>query len=390
MAVEHDTLARFQGIHRGQTAWVVGRGKTDFDYAKLSEADGPVFFINDAVQLEREAKGKPRYFFLLDMAVARAWLDGHLESIAVIPNDSVPGTVHPYNLVVTFTRGVGVLHTDPAEIARQNALHVCWGTVAPLIHFAWFTGCARVKFIGCDGISQPKGHEYDTRLKNMSESNAGGVYDRIRATQERLCQTLKLTYVYVGTPRKLTRPVVRFVSYATPAYEPLMMVLAQSAAGFGLLTHFEAVRERGGWQANTAFKPSFLLALMEEHPAERIVWVDADAEIMAFPELFYRLESNIDVAAHWHKDGKELLSGTLYFGATKGAREICAEWVAQQKQEPATWDQKTLQRVLERQPDRWNRANLPPEYTFIFDTFKARYPGLEPVIEHHQASRTMK
>ena len=31
--------------------------------------------------------------------------------------------------------------------------------------------------------------------------------------------------------------------------------------------------------------------------------------------------------------------------------------------------------------------NLPPEYTFIFDSMKVMYPKIIPVIEHFQASR---
>ena len=31
--------------------------------------------------------------------------------------------------------------------------------------------------------------------------------------------------------------------------------------------------------------------------------------------------------------------------------------------------------------------NLPPEYTFIFDSMRKIYPNAKPVIEHFQASR---
>ena len=34
--------------------------------------------------------------------------------------------------------------------------------------------------------------------------------------------------------------------------------------------------------------------------------------------------------------------------------------------------------------------NLPPEYTFIFDSMRKIYPDLKPVIEHFQASRKYK
>jgi hypothetical protein len=34
--------------------------------------------------------------------------------------------------------------------------------------------------------------------------------------------------------------------------------------------------------------------------------------------------------------------------------------------------------------------NLPPEYTFIFDSMRAMYPNAKPVIEHFQASRRFR
>jgi hypothetical protein len=34
--------------------------------------------------------------------------------------------------------------------------------------------------------------------------------------------------------------------------------------------------------------------------------------------------------------------------------------------------------------------NLPPEYTFIFDSMRNMYPNAKPVIEHFQASRKLK
>jgi hypothetical protein len=34
--------------------------------------------------------------------------------------------------------------------------------------------------------------------------------------------------------------------------------------------------------------------------------------------------------------------------------------------------------------------NLPPEYTFIFDSMRKMYPNAKPVIEHFQASRKLR
>ena len=128
------------------------------------------------------------------------------------------------------------------------------------------------------------------------------------------------------------------------------------------------------------------MLMQAEYPSERIVWVDADAEIQQYPEMFWNMPADVDMACHW-RDGKELLSGTLYFGATKGAAEIVEKWCEAQKLNTGVWDQRTLQGVMMGAYDRWNTVKLPPSYAFIFDTFRKKYPGVEPVIEHHQASR---
>jgi hypothetical protein len=374
-------LKPWKSVFSGQTAWIVGRGKTDFDYAGLAQADGPVFFINDAVQLETHVKG-PSFFGYLDNRVGRTWLAKGIKSTVLTCERDEFGEHN----VILWQRKSGYMYRDRDQVAANNALVTSWGTITPVLHFAWYTGCERVKFIGCDGVAQEKGKEYDERLANESQNNPGCVYGQIRASQERLCAELGLAYIYVGTPREDNRAAVRFVSFATPKYEPHMLILADSAAAFGLLTHFEAVSDKGGWQGGVAYKPEFIAAMQAEHPAERLVWLDADAEVCEYPGLFWAFADEVDFAAHW-REGKELLSGTLYFGATKGAAEIVRAWVEAQREAPGVWDQKVLQHVLESSKRRWRIEKLPPQYTFIYDTFRSKYPKLQPVIEHHQASR---
>jgi len=43
-----------------------------------------------------------------------------------------------------------------------------------------------------------------------------------------------------------------------------------------------------------------------------------------------------------------------------------------------------------RNEGRLRDKNLPPEYTFIFDSMRKMYPDTKPVIEHFQASRKLR
>lgn len=121
---------------------------------------------------------------------------------------------------------------------------------------------------------------------------------------------------------------------------------------------------------------------MEQYPDTDIVYLDCDAIVMQYPKLFDIMEE--DIGYHL-KDGRELLSGTLFFKNSPLAIQLLQLWLAEQIRNPDTYDQRTLQTVLnERPPAGLKIAMLPPTYTQIFDTMA--HTG-DPVIRHMQASR---
>lgn len=48
----------FSGRYEGRACYVIGRGSTRYDYERLRSVEGPIFFINDAVCLEKHAAGR--------------------------------------------------------------------------------------------------------------------------------------------------------------------------------------------------------------------------------------------------------------------------------------------------------------------------------------------
>ena len=69
--------------------------------------------------------------------------------------------------------------------------------------------------------------------------------------------------------------------------------------------------------------------------------------------------------------------------------EMFQEWANRCQRRPDVWEQKHLASVIME----WNEVRffkLPPEYCFIHDSSRKEHPGLEPVIEHLQASRKMR
>ena len=148
------------------------------------------------------------------------------------------------------------------------------------------------------------------------------------------------------------------------------------------------IDDRGGWYANTCYKPTFLLEMLELFPDHNIIYVDVDAEFMMYPELFPIFEGDVGVylfdrscyAKSEH--GFEVLSGTIFLRNNIPVYEMVRAWELECVENPSTWDQKSLQKVLGE-----NYTKLPGEYCKIFDRMEWI---TEPVIVHYQASREVR
>jgi hypothetical protein len=167
-----------------------------------------------------------------------------------------------------------------------------------------------------------------------------------------------------------------------------------------LFVDIRGVASRGSWSRNTAYKPEFLRAMMNNHK-EDIVFVDADAEIKYYPGEFLSIPKEYNVAAHildknaWYgcnyAQGRyELLSGTLWFRNCDESRKVLDAWDTACK---ATniWEQKVLQMVLEQLEIR--PYPLPLSYCYIRTLPGDREPLVKidnPVIVHNQVSRRLR
>jgi hypothetical protein len=207
----------FSNKYAGRSCYVVGRGPTEFDYQRLADVTDPVFFINDAVCLEKYVSTET--FFFAHDARMRIWLNGSIRATAVLPIDGKlmvdahqDHLSHTGGVVFYYWREISrrvLLSATRDEIAALKILFLQSGTIHPLLHFAWYCGFSRVNFVGCDGINSrevlaetcnaPDG--YDSRLQNNSLTCPGWTYDSIRRTQDLLMHWYKMEALYLGTPR---------------------------------------------------------------------------------------------------------------------------------------------------------------------------------------------
>jgi len=187
--------------------------------------------------------------------------------------------------------------------------------------------------------------------------------------------------------KPIKRPVI--VSYYTKktGYETQVKELKITLKRFNLENDVMGIPDRGSWHKNTFYKPLFIQRMMRKHSGHSIVYVDADAKIRMNPVLFNNLKC--DFACHFHYPKKELLSGTLYFGNTKGARYLVSKWIEEDKRHPKThMPQKNLRAVFDREKNSIRWKALPVEYCMIYDS-NSRYE-INPIIEHFQLSRKYK
>lgn len=188
-------------------------------------------------------------------------------------------------------------------------------------------------------------------------------------------------------PVKKTDPV--FVNYFTAGngYDAFAKDLKASMERFEIEHDIQAIKDRGKWDINTKFKPEFILKMMDKYPSRPIVWVDADAVFVKFPELLYNIKE--DVAVHYYKGGKELVSNLVYFAQNDRSRKVLEKWkvACEDKEREAEWDQIMLQKILSSLKSvKVNK--LPPEYCYIL--LGKNPEGIDPVVEQRQASRKLK
>lgn len=172
--------------------------------------------------------------------------------------------------------------------------------------------------------------------------------------------------------------------------------LVESLGAHGLDFDSVAVPPFESWVKTCSYKPAFVQAMRKKHAGRPLVWLDADARVLRYPDLLMTMPAETDFAAHWLRN-YELLSGTLYLGATLTADRLIDSWAAACAASPDEWDQRVLQRVAQRTPG-LKITRLPPIYAWIqgenfavdADISGRFYGQKEPVIRHRQASRRLK
>jgi hypothetical protein len=175
-----------------------------------------------------------------------------------------------------------------------------------------------------------------------------------------------------------------YVAYYTHAYAGEADELVDTLKAFDLPYEVRHVQDRGQWVLNCGLKPWFIAEMRRQYPNRPLVYLDADARVRQRPSLFDVL-SDIDLGVHYRR--AELLSGTLYIGATEAATDLVDRWAKECRAHPSQWDQRVLQRLVD-DDDELDVYSLPASYVRILDADDMG-PIDDAVIWHGQASRRL-
>lgn len=250
----------------------------------------------------------------------------------------------------------------------------------------WFLGCDH-DYSATDGRTHFYGKSERVHVKDedlldyfyMMGRTANGLGIKIN-----IASNNKNGLLYRGiNPTNQPLTIISYYTENTP-YEIEVENLRQSLCILGIDNIVSAVPNLGSWQKNTQYKPVFILDILNrtEH---NLLYVDADAVVRSHPVLFDSCE--YDIGVHY-RNGKELLSGTIFLRNCPRTKELMRRWIKCNAENPNKWDQQNLDLSIKKSKDlKLKIQNIPPTYCQIFDSMKNCG---DPVIEHFQASRRFK
>ena len=152
------------------------------------------------------------------------------------------------------------------------------------------------------------------------------------------------------------------------------------------------------WVLNCAQCAEFCLDMYKRFSDRHIFYLDADAEMLRFPELLISSYlPDFDIGVHLSCGGTQVNSGSIIFRRTPGTEKVLIAWKKEQEKRcqkmitgayskpyREAWDQRVLQDVLKQ--EEIEVLNLPWQYCGITTKEDSKVPE-GAVIAQYQASR---
>lgn len=174
-------------------------------------------------------------------------------------------------------------------------------------------------------------------------------------------------------------------AYYTGSYIDEVTQLHQSLIDLKLNHFLFPHEDLGYWEKNTRAKPSFILMCLDKFKDYDIAYTDADSAFHQVPDLFATIKEDIGVFRAPEKSDyftHDYLTGTMFFKNNDTCRKLIKLWNAEQDADSLQVDQDSFDLAMKKTPE-LSAYHLPFSYVKVFD----QQEGVEPIIEHFQASR---
>jgi len=200
------------------------------------------------------------------------------------------------------------------------------------------------------------------------------------------------------------RNKIRFISSYTigTCYEQIIKdLLIPDLIRWNLSYHVFEKPNLGSWIINSRQRPLYIKEAMKMFPGENIVWIDADAKILKYPELLFRIPETYDIGVNYlkwkehygrpeDKNKIEILDGTSYYKNSPSMLLFIDEWIERSVKVEKNHRHVLGQMIDEQKDKTLNLFLIPREYCYIVskpDGTQPKIPLNNPTIAHYQASR---
>jgi hypothetical protein len=190
----------------------------------------------------------------------------------------------------------------------------------------------------------------------------------------------------LGRMRRRKRPlIVSF--YTNDTYEGYAFHLEDSIRCLRLDYEIEKISGIYTWRDAVLSKPSFIKKMLLAHPDQDIVWIDADAKILSYPDLLMKESPEFDIAYYCPGDRpSDPFGGTVFYRNSTTVHRLVDDWIDECRQNPDLLDERSLHKLVTSRSDVVFKT-LPPTYCWVERWMRKKYPFEVPVIEQYAASR---
>jgi hypothetical protein len=209
MLKEQSSLRNFR--NKFTEVVIFGSGPTKLDYeVELPKITEPIFFINDTHRMSHLCCSEHQYFFThhiseftrvdpVTVFIQRMFsksndYQGVLKATATPINSYISIDVQLDDDVVSDRFLDAFKLRDKDEIERKNRLLACFGSATTAIHFAWFSGCNKITFIGCNPDLDT--FSYDPRIISDSGTKMLSSPSKVKENNRILPRMLGLNVVH--------------------------------------------------------------------------------------------------------------------------------------------------------------------------------------------------